>query len=231
MAEASGLTQGIEEYVEAIWRVAGTGRAATKDLAQHLKVAPPSVTGMLKRLGALGLIEHSPYGKVSLSAKGRRLASTLIRRHRLSERLLTDMLGLPWEKAHAEACRFEHLITGEVERHLAARLGKIDTCPHGHPLDISAADESFPLSEARRASPVRVMAIADESPELLCYLSGLGIVPGARLRVVGKEPFADGPVLIEVAGKPRALGRQTAEKIRVMLKNDPRQRAKEASRR
>jgi DtxR family Mn-dependent transcriptional regulator len=217
-ARAGQVTQGIEEYIEAIWRVTESGQAAAKNLAQHLGVAPPSVTGMLKRLSALGLVEYKPYGKISLSAKGRRLAAALIRRHRLSERLLTDILGLPWEKAHSEACKFEHLITGEVEQRLSARLGKIDTCPHGHPIDISAADESFPLTEARPSASVNVASITDESPEVLRYLAGLGIVPGAKLKITRREPLADGPILIEIGREPHALGRQTAEKIRVVSK-------------
>lgn len=213
---AGKLTFGVEEYIEAIWRVAGAGPAATKNLAQHLKVAPPSVTGMLKRLAALGLVNYSPYGKVSLSAKGQRLAAAVIRRHRLAERLLTDILGLSWEKAHSEACRFEHLITGEVEEQLAARLGEVDTCPHGHPLDISSRDDSFPLSASKAPARVKVTAVADESPEVLNYLAGLDIVPGARVKVIAREPFADGPVLVEVNKEPRTLGRQMAEKIRVV---------------
>ncbi|NIM06825.1 MAG: MarR family transcriptional regulator [Armatimonadetes bacterium] len=224
MAAARKLTQGTEEYVEAIWRVAESGEATIKDLARHLGVAPPSVTGMMKRLASMGLVKYSPYGKVSLSAKGRRLAAAVIRRHRLSERMLTDMLGLPWEKAHEEACRFEHLITGEVEERVAERLGEIDTCPHGHPIDISAADKSIPLTEAKPSSRARVAAVGDESPEVLQYLSKVGIVPGARLKVVGQEPVADGPMLLEVAGKPRALGRQTAEKIRIILESEAKAR-------
>jgi DtxR family Mn-dependent transcriptional regulator len=214
-ATETKLTEGIQEYIEAIWRVAGIGPAATKALADHLKVAPASVTGMLKRLAALGLVQYRPYGRASLSAKGRRLATVLIRRHRLSERLLTDILGLPWDKVHTEACRFEHLIEGEVEERLIVRLGGVATCPHGHPLNPSDLDKSYPLPQAKTAAAVRVIAIADESAEVLRYLAELGIIPGARLKIIKKEPFADGPVIIEIAGKSHALGRQVAEKIRV----------------
>jgi len=215
-ATAAKLTQGIEEYLEAIWRVAGAGQAATKVLADHLKVAPASVTGMLKRLAALGLVQYRPYGKASLSAKGQRLAAILIRRHRLSERLLTDLLGLPWDKAHAEACRFEHLIEGEVEARLVARLGDVHTCPHGHPLNLSELDKSRPLPQAKASTAMSVVAIADESGEMLRYLAKLGITPGARLKILNIEPFADGPVTIEIGRKTHALGRQVAEKIRVI---------------
>ena len=211
------LTQGVEEYIEALWRVAGTGAAATKDLAQHLNVAPPSVTGMLKRLAGLGLVEYHPYGKAALSETGRQLAATIIRRHRLAERLLTDLIGLPWEKAHLEACRFEHLITGEIEERLAARLGEGATCPHGHPIDIATSDASLALATAPLATPLTVAAITDESAEVLCYLACLGIIPGAQLTVTGREPFVDGPLSVEVAERSCALGRQLAEKIRVVV--------------
>jgi DtxR family transcriptional regulator, Mn-dependent transcriptional regulator len=208
-------TQGVEEYIEAIWRVAGSGAASTKSLADHLRVTPASVTGMLKRLAALELIEYRPYGKASLSRQGHQLAAQIVRRHRLSERLLTDILGLSWEKAHTEACKFEHLITGEVEQRLAALLGVIDTCPHGHPFDANAADSSQSLTDVAAPSRVRVIAILDESNDFLHYLTELGITLGVELHLKGAEPFADGAVLIEIAGTPHALGRRVAEQIRV----------------
>jgi DtxR family transcriptional regulator, Mn-dependent transcriptional regulator len=217
---AKAQTSGVEEYIEAIWRVAGDGPAATKTLAAHLHVAPASVTGMLRRLSSLGLIVYRPYGKASLTATGRQLALQVIRRHRLSERLLTDILGLPWEKAHAEACKFEHLITGEVETRLKALLGSVETCPHGHRLDLARPAGSMPLTAIKPPQLVQIVAVADESEVMIHYLSDLGLVPGAEITVTGHEPTDEGAILLEIAGQPRALGRRVAEQITVKKGTD-----------
>lgn len=215
MSEQGGTTKGVEEYVEAIWRVTGAGPASTKALAEHLHVAPASVTGMLKRLAALGLVKYRPYGKASLTIPGMQLASEIIRRHRLSERLLTDILGMPWEKAHAEACKFDHLITGEVEERLTSLLGSVDTCPHGNPLDPTTADANESLADVQPPAHVRVSAVLDESDEFLRYLTAVGVQLGTELTVCGTEPFSDGALLVEISGQPRALARRVAEQIRI----------------
>jgi DtxR family transcriptional regulator, Mn-dependent transcriptional regulator len=218
------VTQGIEEYLEAIWRLTPGGAASPKQIADHLQVSPASVSGMLKRLAALALIEYRPYGKISLNSQGKRLALQLVRRHRLSERLLTDILGLPWEQAHAEACKFEHLISDQVEAHLLSRLGGVDTCPHGHPLDPGEREDSIPLSQVEAPAKLRIAAISDESPDLLQYLGERGLIPGAALILVGREPFEDGLLLVEVKQKAFSLGRKVAEKIRVIPKKEPARR-------
>jgi DtxR family transcriptional regulator, Mn-dependent transcriptional regulator len=210
------VTQGIEEYIEAIWRLTALGATSPKQIAGHMQVSPASVSGMLKRLSALALIEYRLYGKISLNSQGKRLATQLIRRHRLSERLLTDILGLPWEQAHDEACKFEHLISDQVEAHLLSRLGPITTCPHGHPMDPSVRDESISLAAAEPPAKLQITAISDESPELLQYLGERGLIPGAAIKLVGREPFEDGPITVELKKKNYSLGRKVAEKIRVM---------------
>jgi DtxR family Mn-dependent transcriptional regulator len=187
-----------------------------------MQVSPASVSGMLKRLAALALIEYRLYGKISLSSQGKRLATQLIRRHRLSERLLTDILGLPWEQAHDEACKFEHLISDQVEAHLLSSLGPVTTCPHGHPMDPSTKDVSISLATAEPSTKLRITAISDESPELLQYLGARGLVPGAAIKLVGREPFEDGPITVELKKKTHSLGRKVAEKIRVTPQKESR---------
>jgi DtxR family Mn-dependent transcriptional regulator len=216
------VTQGIEEYIEAIWRLTGREATSPKRLADHMQVSPASVSGMLKRLAAQSLIEYRPYGKISLNSQGKRLATQLIRRHRLSERLLTDILGLPWEQAHDEACKFEHLISDQVEAHLLSRLGPITTCPHGHPMDPSIRDESISLAAAEPPAKLHIIAISDESPALLQYLGARGLVPGAIIRLINREPFEDGPITVELKKKSYSLGRKVAEKIRVRPQKDSR---------
>ena len=147
-----------EEYLEVIYRCAETsGQAAANEVAKRLGVTTPAVTGMLQRLAKRGLVSYRRYRQVSLTKAGRQLAQELIRRHRLAERLLTDFVGLPWDKVHAEACKVEHVIAGEVEARLGELLAETATCPHGHPLDPSVSDDSIPLGEVEPPLSAKVI--------------------------------------------------------------------------
>ena len=206
-------TSQAEEYLEVIYRRGEvSGRASANEVAKELGVTSPAVTGMLRRLAKRGLVSYRRYRDISLTESGRLFARQLVRRHRLAERLLTDVIGLPWEKAHAEACRVEHFIGGEVETRLGELLGGISTCPHGHPLDPAVTDESVPLDKIEPPSAARVVKLADESPEVIRYLEEVGLVPGARLRMTRREPFG-GPVTVETEKGERAIGRELAQKV------------------
>ncbi|MFH1647895.1 MAG: metal-dependent transcriptional regulator [Chloroflexota bacterium] len=142
----------------------------------------------------------------------------MLRRHRLSERLFTDVLGLPWDRAHEEAMRLEHSITPDGEARLASLLDHPDTCPHGGP--IPAADGSVSTPEACRldqvaaGTAVRIQQIADEDGEFLHYLASLGLLPQTDVRVEEVAPFG-GPLLVRVGGARYALGRDVAARILV----------------
>jgi DtxR family Mn-dependent transcriptional regulator len=215
LASSQLLSQSVEEYLEAIHRLSRKpGRASTTGLAQHMGVKPASVTGMLRRLAGLGLITYRRYGEISLTQAGRRRANKLIRRHRLAERLLTDVLGVPLDQAHDEACRLEHAVSPELEGRITATLGEPEACPHGHPIDVAAHDPTLPLSDAPLNRALTVVRLEDESAEVVRYLAERGLLPGARVKLNLREPLG-GAVVLAVAGKTYTLGPRLAAGIRV----------------
>ena len=145
-------TQSAEEYLEAIFKLQrGAEPVTVKRLADELGVAPPSVSEMLGRLRAAGLVEEPAEGRgIALTEEGNVEGATLVRRHRLSERFLVDYLDMPWDAVHEEACKLEHVLSPEVEARLAEQLGNPLTCPHGHV--IPAEDGSLPDQDLRPLS-------------------------------------------------------------------------------
>jgi DtxR family Mn-dependent transcriptional regulator len=139
-----------------------------------------------------------------------------MRRHRLAERLFTDVLDLDWASAHAEADRLEHVIAPEAEAQLAAMLGDPATCPHGNPIPGAGAHDalpdSFPLSECQPATRATITRIASETPAMLQHLATLGLLPDVEIGIENRAPF-DGPVMICVGRAHYALGRALAARI------------------
>lgn len=212
------ITKQAEEYLEAISRIIERGMMATpKELAQELAVAPPSVLGMIRRLEEQHLVSYARQLGAMLTERGRFFAERLRRRHRLAERLLTDLLGMPSARAHDVACRFEHVIDDEVETYLLAALDYPTTCPHGNPLDgRDAAREGgwSPLTDLQAKQTGILRCIIDESEPMLDYLATLHLHPGASVTVQDIAPF-DGPLTIDVAGERIAISRAVANHLLV----------------
>jgi DtxR family Mn-dependent transcriptional regulator len=207
------VSANIEEYLEWIYRLSKEqDEVTTTDLARSLKVSPASVTGMLKRLGERGLIHHEKYQGITLTQQGRDIALVTIRRHGLLERLLTDVLGIPWHLVDEEAGRLEHHITPEVEERLKEFLGHPTTCPHGQPIDWVEPERSVRLAQLERGDATQVVRIGDETPEFLQYVAHVGLRPGARVDVVERAPF-NGPLIVRVQGEERALGDEVCSRI------------------
>jgi len=194
-----------EEYLEAVCRILDRGETATPtELARELEISPPSVLGMIRRLADQQLVTYSRQGGAQLTPLGRERADALRRRHRLAERLLVDLLGIPWERVHEIACRFEHVIDDEVEGYLARALHHPETCPHGNPLDDRPQPVWQPLTALQPGQAARLRRVLDETETALTYLSHLGLRPGARVVVCDRAPF-DGPLTVEVDGARHAL--------------------------
>jgi DtxR family Mn-dependent transcriptional regulator len=211
----AALSESVEEYLEAIRKLAKTPEGvSTSRLARQLSVAPASVTGMLRRLADLGFVIYQPYRNVTLTATGEQRADEVIRRHRLTERLLTDLLGVPLEEAHDEACRLEHAVSPALEGRIAEALGGPKACPHGNPVDASEEDRTQSLAEAPLNRSLVVVRLENEAPEVVRYVTGRKLLPGARLRVKEREPL-DGSVVLEVEGERQVLGPEMAASIRV----------------
>lgn len=208
------LTQSVEDYLKAIYRLSLNGQpAATSDIAQHLELAPPSVSGMIKRLREQGLLEHEPYKGVQLTPDGRRLALRMVRRHRILEAYLVGFLGYGWEVVHEEAERLEHAVSDQLIERMAAALGNPIFDPHGDP--IPAADGSIaelvyvPLSEIAAGETVEVRRADTNQADRLRYIASFGLTPGARATVVDRQPF-HGPVTVMVDGRTHVLGDEIA---------------------
>ena len=213
------LTQSVEEYLEAVFKLTAGGAPLTVgQLAEALGVSPPSVSEMVRRLRAAGLVEEDRGRGIRLTARGRTEGGRLVRRHRLSERFLVDLLDMPWDAVHDEACKLEHALSPEVEARLAAQLGNPRTCPHGRAIPDErgrlAEEPVRPLSDLEAGDVGTITCVSEEQAELLRYLASLGLLPGTEVAVESVAPFG-GPVLVRVGEAQYALGREVAGKILV----------------
>jgi DtxR family Mn-dependent transcriptional regulator len=186
----------VEDYLLNIYTISGEGRTViAARLAEALEVAPPTVTATLHRMARDGLIEVTPQKEVILTESGHSLAETMVRRHRLAERLLIDILGIDWADVHEEAHRFEHAISPRVEERILAVLGHPTTCPHGSPIPGSGSPNPTNLSRLEDASTgdhvtvVRISEEAESDRELLGYFQRSGLLPGREFDVADVEPY------------------------------------------
>ncbi|MHB0940044.1 MAG: metal-dependent transcriptional regulator [Armatimonadota bacterium] len=205
------VTPQAEEYLEAVCRILDRGEVATPtELARELEISPPSALGMIRRMADQQLLTYSRQEGARLTEQGQERADILRRRHRLAERLLTDLLGVPWERVHDIACRFEHVIDEEVEPYLATALDHPTTCPHGNPLDAAAEDRWEPLTSLQPGQTGCLRRVIDETEPTLGYLAQLGLRPGANVLVCAQAPF-DGPLTVEINSERHALSRAMAD--------------------
>jgi DtxR family transcriptional regulator, Mn-dependent transcriptional regulator len=215
------ITKADREMLKAIYRqtvgAPGTGHpvAHTGDLAEALGTSPGTATTHVKRLADRDLVAHTPYVGVSLTDAGRAAAVRAIRRHRLVERFLADVLGYDWKDADRLATSFEHELPDEVEERINETLGHPDSCPHGFPIPEATAVEVPPLPPLTDLEPGDVAVVAvpgSTDPDIVEFLDGLGLVPGAHIEVREKHPF-DGPLVVRVEGNDRTLGRRVAAQV------------------
>jgi DtxR family transcriptional regulator, Mn-dependent transcriptional regulator len=206
----------VEEYLEAISKRQQTETpVTTSSLAADLGVSLPAVTDMIQRLAAEGLIDYEPNKGATLTAEGSRAAMTTIRRHRLWERFLTDILGLKWDKVHEEACRLEHATSPETESRLASLMGETDTCPHGHPIpdkDGNVQDQAMaPLSEFKPGQKARIAAIGKETPGLLRKVEKWGLKPGTVVSIESKD--SEGSMELKLGDRELELKKDSAVEL------------------
>jgi DtxR family Mn-dependent transcriptional regulator len=201
----------VEEYLETIQSLTEEGTTVIQArIAQRLGRSAPSVSEMLDRLSADGFISRS--GRtIALTKQGRTLADSVIRKHRLAERLLVDIIGLPWHKAHLEAGRWEHVISDEVEARLVELLDNPTTCPHGNPIpgasSVRPQTDQMRLADVETGETVRLERITEEvelDMASLEYLDEHGLIPGRSASVRGRAP--DGTLTLDVDGSTMVLG-------------------------
>jgi DtxR family Mn-dependent transcriptional regulator len=210
------LSKSEREILKAVYRLTSDGAGAhTGALAAVLSVSPQTVTAAVKRLAERDLLVHEPYHGVALTTRGRRSAVAAIRRHRIVERFLSDMLGYPWNEADRLAGTFEHDLPQEVEDRLYIALDRPQTCPHGFPVPgRDGADiPQMPPLYALEPGDVAVVAVPGSTqPDVVEFLDTLGLRPGVQIEVREKHPFG-GPLVLRVADKDRTVGEKVANQI------------------
>ncbi len=209
----------VSRYLEAIyymWSEKESLRSAR--LADWLGVSRPTVTVGLRRMARDGLVRMNGRKEIELTAKGMRTAESIVRRHRIMERWLTDGLGLDWVTADAEAARLEHAVSDVVEQRLYEVLGRPTTCPHGNPIPghsrASARETRLSmLAAGDRASITRVSEVAErEAPLLLAYLHQRDLTPGRKIRVLEADDVGK-TLRVRVADRDVTLSHETASKV------------------
>src|SRR5215210_6406674 len=210
----------VEDYLKAVYALETRlkGPVPTNALAERLGVTAGSVSGMLRRLDELGLLEHERYRGVRLTDEGRRIALRTLRNHRLLELLLVEMLDVPWDLVHEEAELLEHVLSDELAERIAAKLGHPEVDPHGDP--IPSRDLDLPTQQTRALEDVDVgetvafVRVSDADPAMLRHLAERGIVPGVTLTVADRQPFG-GPLTVRHERRDHPLGGQLAAAMRV----------------
>ncbi len=221
---AEPLTAPVEDYLKAIYALElEQGSAGTSDLAQHLSIAPASVTGMLQRLADQGLVTYERYQGAGLTAAGRRAALRTIRRHRVIEAYLVHALGFGWDGVHAEAERLEHAASDELIDRMAAAMGEPLTDPHGAPIPSRDGRVAEPPRQTLADTPVgataRVVRVDDEDSGMLRYLDSLGLRPGAAVVLTDRAPYG-GPLTLEVGSSTCQVGTTLASQVLVSIERD-----------
>jgi DtxR family Mn-dependent transcriptional regulator len=213
---ADGFHPPLEEYLEAIHELGEEGIVVIQArLAERLGHSAPAISEMIRRLRDEGYVQVQGRS-VSLTDRGRSKAESVVRKHRLAERLLTDIIGLPWEKAHVEAGRWEHVISDEVEALLMERLGHPTTCPHGNPIPGAHPDHRHleVLAGRNQGDHVRlerVTEMVEIDLESLTYLSAHGFVPGTEATV--ESLAADGTMTLSIGSDTFALAPALAHQL------------------
>lgn len=213
------LSAAIQDYAKAIYTLESrVGIASTTALAERLGVRPASVSGMLKKLDALGLIVHESYRGARLTESGRKVALEVLRHHRLLELYLAERLGMAWDSVDAEAEVLEHVLSEELEEVIAADLGNPTLDPHGDPIpdrELAIVDvESRSLDALEPGAAGTFVRVSDSDPEMLRFLTEQGIAPGAEFELIEKQPF-DGPLFVRFGDEVHVLGATLARAMRV----------------
>jgi DtxR family Mn-dependent transcriptional regulator len=206
------LTRSVEDYLKAIYRLSLDGQpATTSGIAQLLDLAPPSVSGMIKRLSEQGLLAHVPYRGVELTTEGRRAALRMVRRHRVLEAYLVARLGYSWDSVHEEAERLEHAVSDRLIERMAGALGDPAFDPHGDPIpdaDGRIAEVIYTrLSEIPAGETVVIRRVNTSQADRLRYIADSGLVPGTTVTVVSRQPF-EGPIALRGRGVEQVIGHE-----------------------
>jgi DtxR family transcriptional regulator, iron-dependent repressor len=208
-----------EEYLERIfWLEEAELPITAANVARAMQVSPPTVHEMVGRLITDGFITRGADKSLTFTEDGRERASRIVRRHRLVERFLTDVLGVPWDQVHEEAERLEHAMSPTLEERMLAAIGDAKTCPHGHPFVEGAREPGVPLADVAEGATVTVLRLENEAEDLLHYLMDIGVGPGLEGTVAASTPDE---VTIASAAGTHTVTRSVAETVSVRADPSP----------
>jgi DtxR family Mn-dependent transcriptional regulator len=205
----SAFTRAQEDYLKALYQLHGDQRPVpTRDLAQRLGISSPSVSEMVTRLSAQGLVEHDRYRGQQLTREGRKVALELVRHHRLLEMFLVRVLGYGWDEVHEEAERLEHVISERMEQRIFELLGRPELDPHGHAIPSLTGKvrplSDRPLTECRAGEKVVVQGVSDDDAGKLRELDRRQLLPGTRIEVLATSEF-EGPIEVRIKGRHESV--------------------------
>lgn len=215
-----------EDYIKAVFTISfnGNGKVSTKDISEKLEVSNAATSEMARKLSLQGLINYEKYKGISLTAKGEKLALKILRRHRLWELFLIQILGLSWSEVHDQAERLEHHTTEFLIDKIDEHLGFPEFDPHGHPIprkngQLPKQPEVTALSEAKIGSSYKLVCVKDESKELMDYLTSIGLQLHTEIRLINKLSFDDS-VFVQINKKQISFSKKIADKLSVsVIKN------------
>jgi DtxR family transcriptional regulator, Mn-dependent transcriptional regulator len=208
-----------EEYLQTIYWLEEAGLPVTgANVARAMHVSPPTVHEMIGRLETDGYVERLEDRSLSFTDSGREHAAGVVRRHRLIERFLTDVLGIPWDEVHEEAERLEHAMSPVLEERMLAAIGDARTCPHGHPIVEGAREAGVPLADVETGAAIRVLRFENEAEDILHYLKQAGLEPGLEGTV---SESGDDEVAIDSGGARLGVTRSVAETVSVVADPSP----------
>lgn len=227
------LSATVEEYLETIYNMAMEGEVVIgARLAEKFRVSPPTVTEMLKRLVRDGYVEMDNKRQVTLTEAGNQAAEAVLRRHRLTERFLVDMLGMQWHQVHEEACRLEHFISGAVEARVISSLNNPTTCPHGNPIPGSVPNARTYLKDqhairlsalavGQTATILCISEVVEDEEALVLYMHEKGLTPGTQITVLAPDDPSgeeqEENFKLQVNGREVCISKPSAAKIWVTL--------------
>jgi len=208
-----------DEYLQTIIWLQEAGLPMTgANVARAMQLSAPTVHEMIGRLERDGYVARGADKALTFTEVGREHAEGMVRRHRLIERFLTDVLGIPWDEVHEEAERLEHAMSPVLEERMRAAIGNAKTCPHGHPINIGERSVGVPLGDVELGASVRVLRFENEAEELLHYLKDAGIEPGMEGKVAERD---EERVVVEADGRRCELSRSVAETVAVSADPSP----------
>jgi DtxR family transcriptional regulator, Mn-dependent transcriptional regulator len=216
---AEQATVAEEEYLESLFWLFEAGLPMTgANLSRAMQLSAPTVHEMLGRLQRDGYVARGAGRPIEFTDAGREHAERIVSRHRMIERFLTDVVGVPWDDVHEEAEHLEHAMTPRFEAYVRASVGDAKTCPHGHPIRVGERIDGVPLADCQVGAKVTILRLENEAEDLLHYLKDAGIAPGRQGSVTAKD---DEQVKLELDGEPSGVTVSVAETVSVLADPSP----------